>query len=326
MSPGLTHPALAEAADATPDEAAVARIISRLSAEYVFGSFQLLIGAFGDIRSGLLLMAINTANVAHIDARTEEGRHAAASDGLVEDDVRKPVTVARLAAIAGLSAGSTHRIVERLIDVGDCVRVGGGLIVPRAVFERPEFDSLTLANLRHVSVFVRELLRRGLVPEPPAMMPAWQTPVARDAIARTISRQCAEYSLRAVRLLGETYGDIPTGIVAQSIVAANTGHLDDFMGEGWRYAGIDQPAPDEIRKAVSVSAIARSLGVPYETLRRQVRRLIARGVCVRVEGGLIIPTSVVEQPAAARAMVANVRYVREFVRILRSLGLDPYES
>jgi hypothetical protein len=326
MSQALTRPASLEAEDAATDEAAVARIISRLSAEYVLGTFQLLIERFGDIRSGVLLMAINTANVAHIDARTEEGRRAAASDGLVQDDDRKPVGVARLADATGLPLGSTRGIVQRLIDLGDCVRVGGGLIVPGAVFERPESVRLAMANLRHVREFVRKLLARGLVPEAPAIIPAWRTPVAHGAMARVVARQSEEYGLRALRLLGDIYSDIRAGIVAQAIVTANTSHLDLFMGEGWRYAGVDQPPPDEVRRPISSSAIARSLGVPYETLRRQVRWLIEAGVCVRVEGGLIVPMAALEQPAAARAMLANVRYVRNFVDILRALGFDPYES
>jgi hypothetical protein len=319
-------PTSADAAEATSDEAAIARIISRLSAAYVRGTFQLLIDRFGDIRSGVLVMAINAANVAHIDARTEEGRRAAASGGLVEDDDRKPIAVARLAAITGLSLASTRRTVAHLIEVGDCVRVEGGLIAPRAVFERPESIRLAMANLRHVSAFVRELLRRGLVPEAPEAMPAWQVAVTPDAMARAVVRQSSEYCLRLLRLVVDIFGDIQAGIVARSIVSANTAHLDALMGEGWRYAGLDQPPPDEIRRPVSVSAIARSLGVPYETVRRQVRRLIEAGVCVRVGGGLIVPMAVLEQPPVARAMLANVRYVREFVDTLRALGFDPYES
>jgi len=319
-------PASLRVADAISDETAVARIVSRLSAEYVLSGFQLLIDTHGDIRSGLLLAAINAANVAHIDLRTEEGRRAAASDGLVGDEARQPVSVARLAAATGLPVESTRRIVQGLIDIGDCVGVEGGVIAPRAVFERPETVRMATENVRNVSAFVRKLLARGLVEEAPATAPGWQGTVGRRAMARVVLRQSAEYAVRAFRLLVDTYGDIQAGIVAQATVAANTAHLDALMGEGWRYAAIDQPPPDEVREPTSVSALAKSLGLPYETLRRQVRRLIDAGVCIRVDGGLIVPMAVVEQPAAARAMLANVRYVREFVRNLRSLGFDPYES
>jgi hypothetical protein len=154
-------PASPRPTKSTADEAAVARIVSRLSAEYLLSGFQLLIDTLGDIRSGLLLAAINTGNVAHIDARREEGRRAAASDGLVQDDARMPVSVARLAAATGLPAGSTGRIVRRLVDVGACVAVKGGVIVPRAFLERPETLRLATANERSVREFVRKLLAFG---------------------------------------------------------------------------------------------------------------------------------------------------------------------
>jgi hypothetical protein len=312
--------------DAISNEAAIARIVTRLSAEYVLGVFQLLIGAYGDIRLGLLVVVVNAANVAHIDLRTEEGRRAAASDGFVGDDARKPVSVAHLAAATGLPLASTGRIVQQLIETGDCLAVDGGVIVPRAGLQRPKTVRLATANLRNVSEFVRKLLARGLVEEAPAEASVWRGTVVPSAMAPVVTRQSAEYVVRAFRLLTETYGDIQAGIVAQSIVAANTAHLDALMGEGWRYASLDQPPPDEVRRPISVCELARSLGLPYETLRRQVRRLIEAGVCVRIEGGLIVPMTVVEQPAATRAMLANVRYVREFVRILRTLGFDPYDA
>ena len=60
-----------------PEDTAVARIVTRLSSEYVLRAFQLLIDAFGDIRAGLLVQAINTANVAalvHTDAGSQRRR------------------------------------------------------------------------------------------------------------------------------------------------------------------------------------------------------------------------------------------------------------
>jgi DNA-binding Lrp family transcriptional regulator len=309
----------------TSSEAAVARIVTRLSAEYVLSTFQLLIDSHGDIRSGLLVQAINMANIAHIDARTEEGRRAGVSDGLVRDEARVPVPIARLAVSTGLPLGTTRRIVHRLIETGVCVRIDGGVIVPRAVLEHADALRLATANERHVREFVRKLLAFGLVEEAPVETPEWHTTVERAAMPRVVARLSLEYCLRALRLLVETYGDIRAGIVAQAIVTTNTAHLDAPMGEGWRYTAVDQPPPDAVRRPVSVLGLSKSLGLPYETLRRQVHRLIEAGVCVRVEGGLIVPMAVVEQPAASQAVLANVRYVRQFVRNLQAIGFDPNE-
>jgi DNA-binding Lrp family transcriptional regulator len=319
----VEHRPQPEAAGVTSEEAAVARIVTRLSAEYVLGAFQLLIDAHGDIRSGLLVEAINAANVRHLDARTEAGRRARRADGVLPDDVRRPISVARLSESTGLPFESTRRIVQRLIEAGVCVRVEGGVIVPRAIVEGPDAVRLVAANVQYVREFVRKLLAFGLVEEAaPAEAGAWQADVADAAVGRVVARLSAEYLLRALRLLAETYGDIRLGVVAQTIVAANTAHLEAPMGEGWRYSGIDQSPPDAARRPISVLSLARLLGLPYETARQQVRRLIEGGVCVRVEGGLIVPMAVLDSPAAARAMLANVRYVRKFARDLQAIGFD----
>jgi DNA-binding Lrp family transcriptional regulator len=318
----LPAPSVAELAS---EDAAVARLAARLSAEYVLKTFQLLIDTHGDIRAGLLVGAINVANVGHIDSLAEEGQRAALSDGFVRDDLRRPISITQLADSAGLPRESTRRIVQGLIDAGFCICVDGGVIMPRAAMERPENIRLATANLRQVREFVRKLLAFSLVEETFAQAPAWQVTVRAVAVAPVVARLSTEYLVRALRLLGETFGDIRAGIVAHAIITANTAHLDAPMGDGWRYAGVDEPPPDEIRRPVSVSELARSLGLPYETLRRQVAPLIDAGVYVRVEGGLIVPTAVLEQAGAARGMLANVRYVRAFVRHLRAAGLDANE-
>ncbi len=151
------------------------------------------------------------------------------------------------------------------------------------------------------------------------------------AVARIVSRLSSEYILRALQLLVEAYGEIRTGIIVQTIVTANTAHLDTRTGEGWRYAAIDETPPDELRKPISIARLAESLDLPFETTRRHVQRLIDAGICVRVEGGLIVPKAVLEQPGAVRAALANVGYIRKFVRDLQAAGLeitprpDPHE-
>jgi hypothetical protein len=142
------------------------------------------------------------------------------------------------------------------------------------------------------------------------------------AVARIISRVSSEYILRAMQLLVEAYGDIRTGIIAQTIVTANTAHLDTRGGDGWRYSAIDECPPDEVRRPISIARLAESLGLPFETTRRHVQRLIDTGVCVRVEGGLIVPKAVLDQPPAADAALANVGYVRKFLRDLQAVGLE----
>ena len=316
MSPGMMRPAPRRT---DIEDAAIARVVARISGEYVLRASQLLIEDFGDVRAGLLVQAIN-ANV----VRPAEGRdpwRATGPGGVHADEARRPIRISRLAETAGLPFETARRIVRRLIDAGACIRAEGGVIVPKATLDSPATIRNALVSLAYVRRFLRDLKAIGLVvDERPA--PTAQAKVAEEAaIAFSVAPFSNEYILRALRLLADTYGDIRIGLVAQAIVTANTAHLDSRTGEGWRYAGIDQTPPDEVLRPISVYGLAESLGTPYETTRAQVRRLQDAGFCVRVEGGFIVPRAVLETPAALRATLTSVGYVRQFLREVHPLGL-----
>ena len=317
MSAGHVLPAGPQS-KASSDDAAVARFATRLSTEYVLRALQLLIDAYGDIRAGLLVHSINNANLAYIDAQADENRQAAGLNGIFPDEMRRPISVAKLADSAGLPFESVRRAVQQLIAVGACERVPGGVIVPRTIVERPQNLRIVLANVGYVRKFMRDLHAAGVIDHVPASL----TVAAGEdgtGIARLVARQSSEYVQRTLELLADTYGDTRAGVVAQTIVAANTAYLDTRGGEGWRYAGIEEVLPDEARRPISVNRIAESLGLPYETTRRQVARLVEAKVCVRVRDGVIVPGAVLNSCDAVRAMLANVGYVRKFGRDLDAL-------
>jgi hypothetical protein len=319
MSADDVRPAAPDGAPGSLGDAAIAQVVTRLSGAYVLRTFQLLIDAFGDIRMGLIAQAINTSNIGWL-AHTEEGRRAANAEGVYPNELRRPISIARLADSAGLPFESVRRIVQRLLDYGVCQRVDGGLIVPSSTVQWPQTVRAVTANVGYLRRFAHDLKAVGLVEEAPAAA----TPSTRPydvATAQSLVTLSMEYVLRALQLLAETYGDIRLGIVAQTIVTANTAHLDTRTGEGWRYAGIDAPPPDEKRKPVSVARLAESVGLPYETMRARVRALLRAGTCVRVEGGLIVPMAVLETPAGMRAMLTNIQYVRKLLRDLHGVGL-----
>jgi hypothetical protein len=306
------------APDRCAEDAAIARIVARLSMAYVLRAFRPLIDTFGDARAGLLVQAINAANVAPLVGHQENKRTA---DGTFPDAARRPISIARLADSSGMPFESTRRIVQRLIEMGVCLRVPGGVIVPRATVQRPSTIRALNANLGYVRRFMRELEVAGLA-EPHAPANTRAAPDQARNSVRAVGQLSTDYILRVMRLLVDLYGDVRTGIVVETITAANTSHLDGREGAGWRYSGIDQPAPDDDRTPVSIARLSDSLGVPYQTMREQVGRLIAADHCVRVEGGLIVPLAAMDKLGSNEAMLANVGYARKFVRDLRAAGFD----
>lgn len=137
--------------------------------------------------------------------------------------------------------------------------------------------------------------------------------------ARAAVRLGADYLLRSLQMLGELAGgQMVTGLISLAIVQANTGHLD---GAGaYRDSG-DLP-PDSVRRPVSVLAIANSLGLPYETTRRHIDRMIQTGQCERVNGGVIVPASALDSTRHRELLAAHLVNLRRLVRGLAAAGLD----
>ena len=143
------------------------------------------------------------------------------------------------------------------------------------------------------------------------------------AIGRIATRLSVDYVLRSVRLISEhAGGDLMTGLVLRAVVAANAGYLDHDPKTFGLYASIDDPPPDEVRRPVSVLAVAGSLGLPYETVRRYVTKLVRMGLCIRVKGGIIAPTGRMFRPMDGESMLANVANLRRLCKSLKRAGFS----
>jgi hypothetical protein len=142
------------------------------------------------------------------------------------------------------------------------------------------------------------------------------------AKARVVDRLATEHFLRTARRLSDQAGgNLFRGLALRAIVAANVGHIDQQPETSARYAALNQAPPDELRRPVSVLAIAGSLGLPYETTRRHVAALIREGACVRVKGGIVASPARLIGPEAEQAMLANLVNVRRFARALKRAGV-----
>lgn len=144
-----------------------------------------------------------------------------------------------------------------------------------------------------------------------------------DEIARLVARLAMENFLRTVQglismLPGE---DLLTMVIHRSIVTANLSHLD--VDPALRqYAGLERAPPDDVRRPVSIRAIAASLSMPFETVRRRVQRLVELGLCRKVRGGYIVPAETLEGPEAEVALRGNIANLRRLFRRLETAGFD----
>jgi hypothetical protein len=86
-------------------------------------------------------------------------------------------------------------------------------------------------------------------------------------------------------------------LLMMAVNQANIAPLTRDPAARARHGALETPAPDEIRRPVSVRAVATSMRMPYETARRNIRRLEALGACVASEAGVVVPASFMLTPA-----------------------------
>ena len=113
----------------------------------------------------------------------------------------------------------------------------------------------------------------------------------------------ADYALRLIRIFTDLFdGDLGLAMVFIAAAQAGTQHLRH--GQDYPDLAAGDFFPDDLRRPVSVSALARSLGLPVETTRRHVVKLAANGYALRTENGGVIITSAILQRAEIRAIAS----------------------
>ena len=153
-------------------------------------------------------------------------------------------------------------------------------------------------------------------PEPTGVAPA------SGAGAR--SRELAHLSLNFVLdVAGQGIDGLKTldSLLLMAINQANIAPLTRNPAARSRYGALDAAAPDDERRPVSVRAVAASLRLPYETARRNIRRLEGLGVCVVSEAGVVAPESFMRSEAYLRALSRCHETLFRLYLALRARGL-----
>ena len=121
--------------------------------------------------------------------------------------------------------------------------------------------------------------------------------------------------LRILRLASDIFGpDLDRIVVYLSVVSAAGSHYQRNPELRARYADAE-PLPAEKLLGISRRAIADSVGLPRETVRRKIAALIAAGYIVE-EGGLVKPrTPIVE-------LGRNMEFLQGLLKELDRVGVD----
>lgn len=140
---------------------------------------------------------------------------------------------------------------------------------------------------------------------------------------RLALRASTAYFLNSVDLMARMVGgDILRGVIFTAIIDANTRHIRPAAVEGQAYSEAGDQVPDDIRRPISVHALALELDIPYETTRRHVNALITEGYCQRAETGVVVPAEVIAREPMTMALRRNFENLRRLVGDLREGGVE----
>lgn len=136
---------------------------------------------------------------------------------------------------------------------------------------------------------------------------------------RLVGRVSVAFVLDSVRI-GRRGHDLIDALILLAIVQSNVGPLSRDPDLQRSYATYDEPPPDDIRRPVSMNAIAHSLRLPYETVRRRVTQLVKLGECVITPRGVYVPAAALSSPGHRATVEANYELVRSLYWRLREIG------
>lgn len=139
-------------------------------------------------------------------------------------------------------------------------------------------------------------------------------------LARVVGRVTVAFILDLIESGRKNQGFLD-GLISIAIVQANITPILRDPELNLAYARYDRPPPDELRRPVSVNAVATSLRLPYETVRRRVALLGERGLVETTRRGLYVPTSVLSSPDHKLMVEHNYELLRRLYFRLQDLGV-----
>jgi hypothetical protein len=279
------------------------RVAARLANGFALDLVKL--GGFGrDVIDGLLMAAISQANVAQITRSPELQRAYATLDQVPPDEMRRPVSISAIANSLRIPFETARRRIAALTELGVIKVVPKGVIIPAGPLNSPFYRMTAEAHYSLVRTLYFRLRAIGLLEDLPR--PNGPPLDPENPPVRLVIRLSSDYLLRLAEPLNVYIGDLVTGLIMMDVIHANTEHLSDTEG-GADDADWSPQAfvPDDQRKPVRVATLSERLGIPQETVRRHLARLIKDDRCVRSGDGYLLPSRILAREPFIQFMVDN---------------------
>ncbi|MEH3035739.1 MAG: ArsR family transcriptional regulator [Sphingomonas adhaesiva] len=259
---------------------------------------------------------IISAGMQHLPYRRDDGEWLPIGGAGVGAEARerlaRPVSGSAIAHSMGIPLTTVRRHAADLVAAGLVERHARGFVVTDAFRRDPRLLAFAEADVADLSRMIEALAQAGYAPAR-----SWSPWVFDIVPAGVVERAIQTFALRVLETFTTNYdGFLPGGIVA-AIVAANVRAITADPGLAARYGTDDSPPPDDLRKPVSVRALAQELDIPFETVRRRVAALEEAGVVLRGARGVIVPGRMLRTP---EHLANNRRITAHFDQLLGTLA------
>lgn len=117
--------------------------------------------------------------------------------------------------------------------------------------------------------------------------------------------------------------DVVDALLFGAVVVANLEPLNRDPELAHAYATLDDASPDELRRPVSINAVAQSLRLPFETARRRIARMAETGDLVVTPKGVYVPGSIIATPGFLATVFSRHARLHRFYDDMRALGAVP---
>ncbi len=225
-----------------------------------------------------------------------------------------------LAAISQANVAQVRRRVAALAEAGIVHSTPRGLVIPTAAVVSPFYETVTRAHydlIRELYVRLRGLGLLDDLPRPD--VPGYDPD---NPPFRLVVRLSANYLLRLAEPISLHIGDFVDGVILLAMFRANTEHLPDSEGGsadgGWSPESF---VSDAKRHPVRAAALSERLGIPAETVRRRLTRLVSQNRCERTQNGYVITSRVMAREQLVSFVMDNQSHLHRMYAGLADLGV-----
>jgi DNA-binding Lrp family transcriptional regulator len=259
-----------------------------------------------DPMDALLVATIVQANVDVATAGLDEQVAFGALDRPPPDMARRRVSISRVADSLDLRFETVRRRINRLKEKGAVVSDAAGVIVPESYFHTPANAATVVAIDALAAQTYWRLADLGYFNDRPLPSPPYHPP---EHPYRAVARHFMSYALRLggeMRLLCVDYMNL---LLVLNLSYLNTADLGDARSPAPEAGGAPLVA-DADKTPISIAALARDSGVPFETTRRRLAKLAEQDICRAVGGGYIVPAETLLRFAQTLAPVNEMNLTR----------------